>query len=269
MHTMRRADRQPAAWDRETLRAPHSQHDKAERVEAMFDAIAPTYERVNAVASLGRDAVWRKRTVAAADLHAGEVVLDVCCGTGDMMRAFAGHVPAPGMVIGVDFAERMLACGRFVGGAMPMHVIRADALELPLARASVDVISCAFGVRNFRDLQQGLGEMYRVARPGGRVLILEFASPEQRALRWAYAWYCEHVLPWVAGVISGDQSGAYRYLPRSIQTFETTTSMRLRLEDAGFVEVALRRMNFGGVVLYRGVKPGERTEAGLGCDEAR
>jgi demethylmenaquinone methyltransferase / 2-methoxy-6-polyprenyl-1,4-benzoquinol methylase len=248
-------------WTDATLRDPHAQADKAARVEAMFDAIAPTYERVNAIATLGRDAAWRRRTVAAAEVRGGEVVLDLCCGTGDLVRAFAHVVPAARRVIGVDFSAGMLAGNRADGEPTPTQLIRADALRLPLADESVDVISCAFGVRNFDELQAGLVEMFRVARPHARVVILEFAAPENSVLRWAYQLYCETVLPRVGAWISRDRGGAYKYLPRSIRTFESAATMARRLQDVGFRDVTLRRMNFGGVVLYRGVKPavGART----------
>ena len=247
--------RESTRWDADTLRDPHGVPDKAARVEAMFDSIATTYERVNRVTSLGRDAVWRRRTLAAADTRAGDVVLDVCCGTGDMLRAFARHVPSPALVVGLDFAAGMLAQGCHDGHPVPIHMVRADALRLPVADESVDVISCVFGVRNFDNLQLGLAEMYRVARPGARVVILEFATPSNPLCRWAYELYCERVLPAVAGFLSGERMGAYRYLARSIRTFETMQSMVHRLQDVGFHDVTTHAMNLGGVVLYRAVKP--------------
>ncbi len=250
-------DSQPPMWDADTLRDPHSRPDKAARVESMFDAIAPTYERVNTVASLGRDAVWRRRAVAAADVRLGDVVLDICCGTGDMLRGLAAVTPAPRLVLGLDFSAAMLARATASGLPDNARLLRADALRLPLADESIDAITCAFGVRNFRDLPAGLGEMYRVARPGARVVILEFAPPENALLRWVYQAYCDHVLPRVAAAISRDNSGAYRYLPRSIRTFETASGMQRRLEAAGFIDVRLRRMNLGGVVLCRCAKAAE------------
>ena len=243
-----------AGWDRESLRDPHGQPDKSARVRAMFNAIAPTYERVNTLATLGRDLTWRRRTVAAAAVQQDDVVLDVACGTGDMIRTFARAEPPPARIIGVDFAREMLDRGDYAGICTPVELIEGDALDLPLDDESVDVISCAFGVRNFQSLQQGLCEMYRVARPGARVVILEFASPENRLLRWAYERYCDTVLPRLGALVARDNVGAYRYLPKSVQTFESRRSMLRRLEDAGFTGVTGRQMNFGGVVLYRGQK---------------
>jgi demethylmenaquinone methyltransferase/2-methoxy-6-polyprenyl-1,4-benzoquinol methylase len=304
---------QPTAWDAAALGDPHAQHDKAARVQAMFDAIAPAYERFNTVATFGRDAAWRRAAVAAADVRRGDTVLDLCCGTGDMLRAFAQHTQAA-LLIGVDFAANMLVHAHFRKGdrlALPrqaapgttrvplmsaesgcrtrentmprcregaparsqsplspdcqaahphkpartFHLIRADALRLPLADASVDVISCTFGVRNFQDLGLGLSEMFRVARPGARVVILEFATPEHCILRWVYRLYCDAVLPCVGALLSRDRTGAYRYLPRSIDTFAPASALSASLKAAGFRAVTRRTLNFGGVVLHRGTKP--------------
>ncbi|MFO0839542.1 MAG: ubiquinone/menaquinone biosynthesis methyltransferase [Phycisphaerae bacterium] len=239
-------------WDREALRNPHQREDKAGRVRRMFDAIAGSYERVNRVASLGQDARWRRRTIAAAEVRAGDVVLDLCCGTGDMLREFAADSPTPRLAIGVDFARQMLARGKYDSAAPAL--LRGDALRIPLRDASVDVITCAFGVRNFQSLQGGLNEMARVLRPGGRVCILEFCEPENALLRWAHRTYCNSVLPRIGTWLSGDRSGAYRYLPQSIATFEPIAVLVRRLEDAGFSQVGVSRMNFGGVALYRGVR---------------
>lgn len=241
-------------WDDAALAAPHAQPDKAARVERMFDAVAPDYERVNRVASLGRDAVWRRRTIAAAVVRPSDVVLDVCCGTGDMIRAFAAHERAPKRIIGVDFSAEMLRCGRYVDTGTPISLLRADAQRLPIASASIDIVTCAFGVRNFGSLAAGIAEMARVLKPGGRLLILEFANPASPLLRWLHRTYCERVIPITAGLLSRERVGAYRYLARSIRTFETTASMLERLAACGLVEVSARTMNFGGVVLYRGVR---------------
>jgi demethylmenaquinone methyltransferase/2-methoxy-6-polyprenyl-1,4-benzoquinol methylase len=248
-------DPRPAGWDDHALRWPHTQPDKAARVEAMFDAIAPTYERVNRLASLGRDAAWRWQAVAAAQPRPGDVVLDLCCGTGDMVRGFARAEPRVRLIIGVDFSAGMLARGDYRGVRTPVVLLRSDVLRLPLANGCVDVVSCAFGVRNFDDLQAGLREIFRVARPAARVVILEFATPEIPVWRRLYQLYCDVMLPRLAAWISPDRTGAYRYLPRSIRTFERAGVMVRRLEAAGFSRVKLRRMNLGGVVLYRCEKP--------------
>jgi demethylmenaquinone methyltransferase / 2-methoxy-6-polyprenyl-1,4-benzoquinol methylase len=252
-------DADSPAWDREALADPHARADKAARVRRMFDAISPTYERVNRLVSLGRDAAWRRRAVAAANVCPSDVVLDVCCGTGDLIRAFAACNPPPRMILGVDFAGEMLARGRYDNLRVPHHLLQADGLRLPLADQSVDVVSSAFGVRNFQDLDAGLREMRRVLRPGGRVIILEFALPENPVFRALYRIYCERILPILATALSRDRTGAYRYLPSSIRTFERRAAMIARLESCGFSKVVATPMNFGGVVLYLGYARGDQS----------
>ncbi|MBN2445625.1 MAG: ubiquinone/menaquinone biosynthesis methyltransferase [Phycisphaerae bacterium] len=243
------------AWSDDTLGDPHGDPAKSRRVEAMFNAIAPTYERVNAAASLGQDARWRRRAVAAADPRPGDVVVDLCCGTGDMPRLFARVEPHLTRIIGVDFARAMLAVGRYTAGPVTIELLQADATRLPLADACADVVTCAFGVRNFQNLDAGLAEMRRILRPGGRAVILEFATPANRLVRWAYGVYCDVVVPRLGTWLSRDRTGAYRYLPRSIKTFDTRQAMTRRLIDIGFHPVTSIPLNLGGVVIYRAVNP--------------
>lgn len=217
----------------------------------MFDAIAPTYERVNSVTSFGQDARWRRKAVALAEVQARDIVLDVCCGTGDMIRTFASLPTPPRQIFGVDFSAQMLAAGRYDALGVPFQIARGDGLRLPIASAAVDVVSCAFGVRNFQDLSAGLREFRRVLRPGGRAVILEFAPPENVLVRIGYRLYTESILPRVAARLSRDTTGAYRYLPRSIQTFERRADMEARLRNAGFDDVRSAPLNFGSVVIYR------------------
>ena len=241
------------AWDDQALDDPHAQRDKAERVEKMFDAIAPTYERVNRVLTFGRDAAWRRRAIAAAELRAGDVALDVCCGTGDMVRLLAGHQPAPKLVIGLDFSAQMLAAGSYPTIGAPIQLARADGLRLPLRDGSVDVVTCAFGVRNFSDLDAGLREFRRVLRPGGRCVILEFAATENALVRVGYRFYTNVLLPRLGAALSGDHGNAYRYLPKSIESFARRGELSARLRTAGFADVTTRGLNFGSVVVYRAV----------------
>lgn len=253
-HHARRNRPVPPAWDERALANPHATADKAARVEAMFDAIAPTYERVNHVVSLGQDQRWRQRTVAAAGAGPGDVVVDLCCGTGDMVRVFDAAATRPRLILGIDFAAGMLARGDYATMRTPFQLVRADGLRLPLRDGSVDVVSCAFGVRNLQDLEAGLREMRRVLRPGGRAVVLEFAQPENALIRWGHRLYCGWVLPRLAAWISRDRTGAYRYLHQSIQTFERRAAMLARLERCGFVRCTATPMNLGSVVLYRAEK---------------
>ncbi len=248
------AEHRSPAWTPDVLVDPHRRADKAQRVEAMFDAIAPTYEKVNRLATFGRDAAWRRVAVASAAPKPGEVVLDVCCGTGDMLREFARQQPGLRSLIGLDFSAQMLASGTYDGTSPKPTLIRGDGLRLPLRDASVDVVSCAFGVRNFQRLSDGIRELVRVLRPGGRLAILEFANPSNPLLRAAFRTYCEVVLPRLGAWIARDRSGAYQYLPKSIESFETRESMTRIIREAGCSTCRTQSMNLGGVVLYAAAK---------------
>jgi demethylmenaquinone methyltransferase/2-methoxy-6-polyprenyl-1,4-benzoquinol methylase len=239
--------KQETAWDPASLRDPHHQADKAARVQAMFDAIAPTYERVNRWMSAGRDRYWRRTAVKLARITSHDRVLDLACGTGDFARAFASANPAS--VVGMDYSENMLR----LAAARPERAIqwcRGDALKLPVGDASFDVVSCAFGVRNFQDLPRGLGEMHRVLRPEGRIVILEFSMPRSNLAGRAYLAYFRHVMPRIATWISRDQSGAYRYLPKSVSSFIGPAGMQRALEDAGFDQVSHHSLTIGVVSIY-------------------
>lgn len=234
-------------WNEESLRDPHDASDKSRRVRVMFDAIAPTYERVNRWFSFGRDAAWRREAVRLAKVGAADAVLDVACGTGDFSRAFAAG--GAGQVVGCDFALGMLKL------AAQRPVSRAtwcagDALTLPFADATFDVASCAFGVRNFQNLDAGLREFHRVLRGGGRAVILEFTRPARRVIRGAYEWYSGKVMPLLATWMSRDRIGAYRYLPRSVVSFPGATEMSDRLRAAGFSRVLASPRTFGVVTIY-------------------
>lgn len=245
-----------AVWDAARLADPHAQPDKAERVRRMFDAIAPTYELVNTVASGRRDAYWRRQMVRLADVRQDDVLLDVACGTGDVCRAFANAEVPPRRIIGLDFAGAMLAraASRPIQGGC---FIQADALRLPLADASVSLVTCAFGIRNFNDLGAGLEEMARVLRPGGRTVVLEFCLPRRRLLRNLYLLYADRIMPTLATWLSRDSSGAYRYLPRSVISFPDTGAVVAMFRSAGFAEVAVCRLTWGVVAVYVAVRGGQ------------
>lgn len=238
----------PLIWDETRLADPHAQPDKARRVQHMFDGIAPTYERVNRVLSAGRDAYWRRRAVQLANIQPTDEVLDVACGTGDLARAFAAARPA--RVVGSDFSAGMLALA--ANRPAPIEWCRADALGLPFPDRSFDVISCAFGVRNFQDLDAGLREMRRILRPGGRACILEFTMPKSRLLGRLYLFYFRRILPRVAALISRDRSGAYDYLPQSVSTFLDAPSMARSLRAAGFADVEFTQLTLGVATVYIG-----------------
>jgi len=242
-------------WTRELLTAPHDVPDKSARVRQMFNAIATRYELVNTVFSAGRDATWRLRAVKLCEVRPDDAVLDIACGTGDFARAFASA--GAQTVVGCDFAHEMLllAMKSRSGRCAETPKSRAlwcegDALRLPFASGSFSITSCAFGVRNFADLDAGLREMFRVLHAGGRAVILEFSRPKNRIARRLYEFYATRLMPIAATLASGDRTGAYRYLPQSVVSFVEPDEMCRRLRHAGFSRVTATRLTLGVVTVY-------------------
>jgi len=222
----------------------------------MFAAIAPTYDLNNRLHSMGRDQAWRRRAVRLAQVCAGDVVLDVACGTGDLALAFSASSAA--RVLGVDFTYGMLTQAKRktppAGRVIPVYQA-GDAMRLPIADQSVDVVSIAFGIRNVVDPARAIREFYRVLRPGGRLLILEFSQPANPLVRGVYNLYFKHIMPRTAALIAGDRSGAYKYLPRSVSTFLDRRAVVELLEASGFTQTTLWPFTLGIAVIYRGLKP--------------
>ena len=257
------------AWDKELLRNPHAAADKRGRVQRMFAAIAPSYDLNNRLHSLWMDQHWRRKAVKLATLQPTDRVVDVACGTGDLTLQFLGSLhrisqaPLPrGRVVGVDFTYEMLPFARGKGNdpagrtrpsAAPVW-INGDAQSLPLPDACADVVSIAFGIRNVADPAAAIREFYRVLRPGGRLIILEFSLPTNSLLRGLYNFYFRKVLPRTATLISGDKTGAYKYLPESVNTFVGREQMTGMMRAAGFDQLQQYPMTFGVCVCYHGVK---------------
>jgi demethylmenaquinone methyltransferase/2-methoxy-6-polyprenyl-1,4-benzoquinol methylase len=234
-------------WDRQRLEDPHGQPDKAARVRAMFDGIAPAYERVNHVLSFWRDTRWRRRAVKLARTTTADRVLDLACGTGDFARAFLEASPRG--IVGCDFSARMLDLAARHDTAA-IRWCRADATSLPFADGSFSLAGCAFGVRNLQDTLAGLHEVHRVLAPGGRAVILEFSVPRSRVPRRLYLCYFHHIFPWLATLISGDRTGAYRYLPKSVSSFADAEAMTEALRSAGFARVERWEQTIGIVTVF-------------------
>ncbi len=256
------AKRETVLWNETRLANPHEQSDKAMRVRRMFDAIAPTYERVNSLFSGGRDRVWRQRSVELVGTRSTDRVLDVACGTGDFARAFLAAESAPRAVVGCDFSPGMLQlaarrdAGRPPGGLQAdpnrktVSWVLSDAQRLPFVDASFSIVSCAFGVRNLQNLDMGLAEMHRVLRPEGRAVILEFTIPRRPIWQRLYRIYATRIMPRGASWLSGDRTGAYRYLPKSVESFVASFDLIARLRAAGFGTTTAHEMTFGVVTAF-------------------
>lgn len=229
----------------------------------MFSSIAHRYDFLNHLLSLGIDRGWRRRMAAALPAAERAVYLDVATGTGDVALAVARRFRAAGRVVGIDFSLPMLRRGqRKIArekGAGKIRLAYGDALRLPFPSDVFDGVTIAFGLRNLAETLQGLKEMARVLKPGGRLVILEFASPRRSWLRAFYWFYFLHLLPRVGGLISGN-SRAYRYLPESVLAFPERESLRELLERAGLEQTRYGDLSGGIAVLYSGSKGGDRTK---------
>ena len=262
------------AWNADLLKDPHTVVDKRKRVQEMFAAIAPSYDLNNRLHSLWMDQHWRRKAVKLANLSKGDRTVDVACGTGDLTWAFDQALVAmkptgrfqPAQVIGVDFTFEMLSVadrkhdktGRDqIRRPVPFSPIylQGDAQALPLPNVSFDVLSIAFGIRNVQDPAKALSEFRRVLRPGGRLIILEFSLPTNPILRTLYNFYFQQILPRTATLISGDKTGAYKYLPQSVNTFISRQKMVEMMAAAGFTRIEQFPMTFGVCVCYRGIVP--------------
>jgi demethylmenaquinone methyltransferase / 2-methoxy-6-polyprenyl-1,4-benzoquinol methylase len=220
------------------------------QVRAMFDRIAPRYDRANTVLSFGRDRAWRRRAADAAALLAGGAVVDIASGTGRLTVALRHRVGSGGRVVGLDFSERMLAVAR---AAQPsIEWVQGDATRLPFEASSFDAATMAFGLRNLADPERGLAEMKRVVRPGGRLVVLEFLRPPRGLVGRAYGLYLRHGLPRLGGWVAGDRD-AYRYLSTTVDSYLTGDELLELAARSGWKRPQLWRLSFGAVGLMRGV----------------
>lgn len=236
-----------------------SEADAATNVQQMFNSIAGRYDLLNHVLSVGIDRWWWWRAARAFRpvlQRPAAVVLDLCCGTGDMTMALYKHRPkttedAP--ILAVDFSHNMLARGAKKFAAYNIVPIEADALRLPLADNSVDLVTSAFGFRNLANYEGGLAELFRVLKPGGQIGILDCNQPGG-VVGMLYSMYFKKILPWIGGMISGER-GAYSYLPASVERFPRPTRMKQLITEAGFKSAMWTGYTFGTAGLYRGMKP--------------
>jgi demethylmenaquinone methyltransferase/2-methoxy-6-polyprenyl-1,4-benzoquinol methylase len=239
-----------------TPRGVSGEQAAARWVRGMFGRIAGHYDLLNHLLSFNLDRRWRARTVDRVTeilTRPDARVLDLCCGTGDVLLALEDKRNAA--VLGSDFCHPMLVEARRKIAARQFRstLFEADALALPLADESLDLITIAFGFRNLANYGNGLEELLRVLKPEGMVAILEFSQPTNRAFAALYGFFSTRVLPWIGGMISGSRE-AYSYLPESIRKFPSAEVLAQQMRDAGFRKVEFERMTGGAVALHLGRK---------------
>ena len=234
------------------------EREAAAHVREMFGRIAPRYDLLNHLLSLDIDKVWRRRVAKRfrAVLHNPSArVLDLCCGTGDLALAFHREAPVGAEIVGSDFVPEMLERARakaaVSGGGVKF--VEADALSLPFADETFDLVSCSFGFRNLANYERGMLEIFRVLKPGGAAAILEFSEPRGKLFGSVYRFYFRRVLPRLGGLISGNGS-AYTYLPSSVSKFPSPEGLRGLFERAGYINVRYQRWTGGIVTLHVATK---------------
>ena len=237
-----------------------SESDASQKVRQMFTGIAPTYDSINHILSVDLDRLWRARTAKLLRpilARKDAIVLDLCCGTGDL--ALALRKAGPARIIGADFAHTMLTRARaksILGSSHsgmpappPLPLVEADALRLPFANESFDLVTTAFGFRNLANYEAGLREIHRVLKPGGTVAILDFTEPPDNLLGKLYRWYFCRVLPRIGGWLSGDRA-AYTYLPNSVSRFFRPAQLSALLAATGYANPQFRTWTLATVALH-------------------
>ena len=230
--------------------------EEQQHIGQLFDRIASTYDGLNHGLSLNIDRRWRRKTVAL--MAPAKHVLDVAIGTADLTIEMLRQGKVE-QVTGIDLSDQMMAIGQGKVERMKdlanerVQFVHANAQAMPFEDASFDGVTCAFGCRNFSNLDEGLREMYRVLKPGGQVTILEFSYPTRRYIRVLYDFYFTHVLPTIGRIVSRDKT-AYTYLNKSVKSFCWGEAFAQHLHDAGFREERFKTLTFGIATIYTAIK---------------
>lgn len=231
--------------------------EKGRGIREMFDAIAPRYDLLNHLLSLGIDRRWRRFAVRQLDLPPAARVLDLATGTGDLALAIAARTPDSVRIVGADFTQAMLLCGREKIAASPwrhrLALVNAPCESLPHPAAVFDGVTIAFGIRNVVDRLAGLKEMCRVLKPGGRAVVLEFSTPRHPLFKAVYHFYFRRLLPRIGGLLS--QRRAYEYLPDSVLEFPDRPAFLALMAEAGFTGLKFFDLTFGIATVYVGTCP--------------
>ncbi|MCX8649283.1 bifunctional demethylmenaquinone methyltransferase/2-methoxy-6-polyprenyl-1,4-benzoquinol methylase UbiE [Gilliamella sp. B2776] len=231
--------------------------EKVKRVADVFHSVADKYDVMNDLMSFGIHRIWKKITIEYSSVRKGQKVLDLAGGTGDLTAKFSQLVGDNGLVVLADINESMLKVGRDKlrdkGLFKNIEYVQANAEELPFADNYFDCITISFGLRNVTDKDKALQSMWRVLKPGGRLLILEFSKPQYKILNKAYDLYSFTMLPLMGKIVAND-SDSYRYLAESIRMHPNQNTLKKMMENAGFVDVKYHNMTGGIVALHTGFK---------------
>lgn len=227
-------------------------------VQNIFDKIAPQYDQMNSVISLGTHRIWRKRVMSMMAVKPGDFALDLCCGTGDWTLALARAVGPAGRVVGLDFspvmireADRKVRTAKY---ADRITLREGDAMQLPYPDNSFNVVTIGFGLRNVPDANQVLREMTRVVKPGGQVVCLETSQPTNPVIHAGWQVYFGHVVPLMGSLVAHHYQ-AYNYLQRSTHSFVSVTQLADMFRTAGLTQVSYRTFNLGAAAVHLGIKP--------------
>ena len=228
--------------------------EKAKHVRGVFDSVAPKYDLMNDLMSMGLHRAWKAFTVLVADAREGDQVLDIAGGTGDLALAFSKKVGSSGCVVHTDINEAMLRTGRdrLLDAGVALPTLVCDAEKLPFPSNHFDLVSVAFGLRNMTHKEVALAEMNRVLKPGGKLLVLEF-SKVAPPLQKAYDWYSFKVLPRLGKWVAGDDA-SYRYLAESIRMHPGQQGLKAMMQQGGFGHVDYHNLTGGLVALHVGIK---------------
>jgi len=231
--------------------------EKVKKVKSVFDSVATNYDIMNDVMSLGIHRIWKKHTIELSGIRPGNVVLDLAGGTGDLTKAFAKKVGKSGKVVLADINENMVSVGRDrlinegIIGNVEYAITDAEALTFP--DNTFDLVTIAFGLRNVTNKDQALAEMYRVLKPGGQLMVLEFSKVHQPMLAKAYDFYSFNILPKMGKFIADDEA-SYQYLAESIRMHPDQETLKQMMLTAGFDKADFTNMSEGIVALHRGWK---------------
>ena len=230
------------------------EQDKARRVRSVFDSVAPKYDVMNDLMSMGMHRAWKAYTVLVANVKEGQQVLDIAGGTGDLALAFAPKVGVNGRVVHTDINEAMLGEGRnrLLDAGVSLPTLVCDAEHLPFADDGFDVVTVAFGLRNMTHKDAALREMNRVLKPGGKLLVLEF-SKVAKPLEKIYDWYSFKILPKIGKLVVNDDA-SYQYLAESIRMHPDQEALKSLMKNTGFGHVDYHNLSGGVVALHVGIK---------------